>query len=368
MSRRLVVEADGGSRGNPGPAAYGAIVRDPESGEVLAQRAERIGTATNNVAEYRGLIAGLSAAREIDPAAGIDVRLDSKLIVEQMSGRWAIKNSAIRGLALAARDLIADDTTFTWVPREQNRAADALVNAALDGRPLPAASAGPARVRRPAIPGWGPDLGAPTTTMFVRHGATDHTARRVFSGSDGEDPPLSEAGLAQAAAVAAELRRRGGASAIVTSPMARTRATAAAIAAELGVEPVLRPALRECEFGEWNGLTFDEVFARWPVELDHWLRDPNFAPPGGESLSAVHARVDVALDQIRQEHEGTAVVVVSHVNPIRCAVGLVLEVALAALPRLEVPPTSITTLRWWQDGNAAVGGFADVGHLGASGH
>ena len=132
MTRRLIVEADGGSRGNPGPAAYGALVRDPASGQVLAQRAEAIGVATNNVAEYRGVIAGLRAAREVDPEAGVDVRLDSKLIVEQMTGRWAIKHAGIRVLALEAREFVRPDTTFTWVPREQNRAADALVNAALD--------------------------------------------------------------------------------------------------------------------------------------------------------------------------------------------------------------------------------------------
>ncbi len=133
MTRRLIIEADGGSRGNPGPAAYGALVRDAQTGEVLAERAEFLGQATNNVAEYRGLIAGLAAVAEIDPGAQVEVRLDSKLVVEQMSGGWKIKNAAIAKLALQARDLLpAGGVRWTWVPRAQNAAADRLVNVALD--------------------------------------------------------------------------------------------------------------------------------------------------------------------------------------------------------------------------------------------
>ena len=108
MTRFLVVEADGGSRGNPGPAAYGTVVRDGETGRVLVEVAETIGEATNNVAEYRGVLAGIQHALEVDPDARIEARLDSKLIVEQMSGRWAIKNAALRDLALAVRRLRAD--------------------------------------------------------------------------------------------------------------------------------------------------------------------------------------------------------------------------------------------------------------------
>ena len=127
MSRRLVVEADGGSRGNPGPAAYGAVVREVASGEVLVELAGHLGVTTNNVAEYTGLLEGLRAAMEIDPDAAIEARLDSKLVVEQMSGRWAIKNETLRRIALQARDVVPrGQITFTWVPREQNKAADAL--------------------------------------------------------------------------------------------------------------------------------------------------------------------------------------------------------------------------------------------------
>jgi len=100
--RLLIVEADGGSRGNPGPAAYGALVRDAQTSSVLAAEGLPIGRATNNVAEYRGLIAGLEMARELDPEAALEVRMDSKLVIEQMAGRWKIKHPDMKPLALEA--------------------------------------------------------------------------------------------------------------------------------------------------------------------------------------------------------------------------------------------------------------------------
>ncbi|WP_127127433.1 bifunctional RNase H/acid phosphatase [Georgenia sp. SYP-B2076] len=133
--RRLVVETDGGSRGNPGPAGYGAVVRDAATGEVLAERAEYLGIVSNNVAEYRGLVGGLRAAAEIDPRADVEVRADSKLVVEQMSGRWKIKHEEMRTLAEQARRVLPPaQVRYTWVPRAQNKAADALANAVMDSR------------------------------------------------------------------------------------------------------------------------------------------------------------------------------------------------------------------------------------------
>lgn len=130
---KVIVYADGGSRGNPGKAGYGAVVL-AESGDVLAERCEYIGEATNNVAEYRGLIAGLKAATDIAPGANIVARLDSKLVVEQMSGRWKIKHPAMAELAKEARGL-ADTVavTYEWVPRNDNAHADRLANEAMDG-------------------------------------------------------------------------------------------------------------------------------------------------------------------------------------------------------------------------------------------
>ena len=134
MTRRLVVEADGGSRGNPGPAGYGAVVRDATTGEVLAEVSESIGRATNNVAEYSGLIAGLRAAAAIARGADVEVRMDSKLVVEQMSGRWQIKHPDMRPLAATARETARalGRVSYTWVPRSRNAHADRLANQAMD--------------------------------------------------------------------------------------------------------------------------------------------------------------------------------------------------------------------------------------------
>lgn len=132
---RFIVEADGGSRGNPGVAAGGAVVIDAETGEILAEVGVFIGIATNNVAEYSGLVGGLRKARELDPVAPIHVRMDSKLVVEQMSGRWKIKHPDMRELAREAHAIIAGtDVTFEWIAREFNSRADAVANESMDRR------------------------------------------------------------------------------------------------------------------------------------------------------------------------------------------------------------------------------------------
>jgi ribonuclease H / adenosylcobalamin/alpha-ribazole phosphatase len=135
VTRHVVVEADGGSRGNPGPAGYGAVVLDAESGAVLAERKAGLGWATNNVAEYSGLIAGLTAARELG-ADLVAVRMDSRLVVEQMSGRWRIRNVPLQTLAREARELVSDlgTVSFEWIPRERNKHADRLANEAMDAQ------------------------------------------------------------------------------------------------------------------------------------------------------------------------------------------------------------------------------------------
>ena len=213
MSTTLTVEADGGSRGNPGPAGYGALVR--EGSLVLAERGEAIGVATNNVAEYRGLIAGLEAAREIDPSAQLEVRMDSKLVVEQMSGRWKIKHADMQKLAAQAATLVATfpRVNFTWIPRAQNSAADALANAAMDAaaagqdgssrRRRVARAADPHRSRRPGCvrwrrptplgSGWGRPSGAPTSTFCCATGRRCCRSRSRFSGL-GSDPELTAEG------------------------------------------------------------------------------------------------------------------------------------------------------------------------------
>ncbi len=381
MNRRLVVEADGGSRGNPGPAAYGAVVREAATGEVLMELADHLGHTTNNVAEYTGLLEGLRAAMEIDPDAHVEARLDSKLVVEQMSGRWAIKNETLRRIALEARDVMPRErVSFTWVPREKNKAADALANESMDaverGRsgtirravadayeteveadPVPP---GP----RPAIVGWGPDIGAPTVTVIVRHGVTQHSLERRFSGSGGLfDPPLVEQGVAQAEAAAAEVERRGGADVLLCSPMQRTRQTAAVIGRRIGAEAVAVPGLEEARFGEWDGLTFAEVMARWPSEMSAWLQSPQVAPPGGESLQQVYDRVGAALAGVLEEYRGARIVAAAHVGSIRALTARALGSPLLSMNRMELAPASITTLTWYADGNASMRSFAESSHL-----
>lgn len=133
MGRSFIVEADGGSRGNPGPAGSGAAVMDAATGEVLAEIGVYLGVATNNVAEYRGMLEGIRRALALDPTAGIHVRMDSRLVVEQMSGRWKIKHPDMRELATQARELIGHRrVTFEWIPREQNSRADAIANRVMD--------------------------------------------------------------------------------------------------------------------------------------------------------------------------------------------------------------------------------------------
>ena len=130
---KLIIEADGGSRGNPGPAAYGCLVKDAQTNEVLFEEGKTLGITTNNVAEYSGLVAALVAAYQIDPNAQIEVRMDSKLVVEQMSGNWKIKHENMKGLVEKARNAFAQSQVkYVWVPREDNLAADTLLNIALD--------------------------------------------------------------------------------------------------------------------------------------------------------------------------------------------------------------------------------------------
>ncbi|MFZ0324996.1 MAG: bifunctional RNase H/acid phosphatase [Actinomycetes bacterium] len=360
MSRRLRVEADGGSRGNPGPAAYGAVVRDLETGRLLAESAAEIGVATNNVAEYRGLIAGLRAARAIDPDAEIHVALDSKLVVEQMSGRWKIKHDGMRQLALEARAVFpSDQVTYTWIPREQNRDADRLVNAALDGTMDKPRTALPANT----LVGWSAPAASATTTLMLRHGETTHTVAKRFSGSGGDDPVLSERGRWQAEQAAGFLATHGGITAVVSSPMRRTRETGELVAGALGAELLIDDDLRECDFGAWDGYTFAEVRDRWPEELVAWLASTAVRAPDGESFDDVRERVNGARERIVSEHEGANVLLVTHVTPVKTLVRIALDAPSHSLFRMELRPASLTTIVWFADGNASLRAFNDTSYL-----
>jgi probable phosphoglycerate mutase len=135
MARVFIIEADGGSRGNPGQSGSGAIVVDQASGELLAEIGLYGGIASNNVAEYKAMIAGVRRALQIDPNAELHIRMDSKLVVEQMMGRWKIKHPAMAELAAEARSLLTGTPVrFEWIPREVNTRADKLANLAMDLR------------------------------------------------------------------------------------------------------------------------------------------------------------------------------------------------------------------------------------------
>ncbi|MFF5160022.1 bifunctional RNase H/acid phosphatase [Streptomyces sp. NPDC000348] len=509
--REFIVEADGGSRGNPGPAGYGAVVSDAATGETLVEVAEYLGVATNNVAEYRGLLAGLRAAHELDPRARVHVRMDSKLVIEQMTGRWKIKHPAMKPLAAqAARVFAPERVTYEWIPRAQNKHADRLANEAMDAgkrgeawsaatsraaldappaRPEPAAPPGDAaadaaRVRAALAPaagagapsvgtdasvadragaeartagagpasqgatvsgadadaraartagtgaagtdpapqgatvsgadtdaraartagtraasgatgagdagggtgagrtgagadvraaravatpsaGWAPaDLGPPATFVLLRHGETPLTPQKRFSGSGGSDPSLSGVGREQAEKAGEFLARRGTVQAVVASPLARTRETAAIVAARLGLDVTVEDGLRETDFGAWEGLTFGEVRERHPEDLNAWLSSPDAEPTGGgESFAATAVRVAATRDRLTAAYAGRTVLLVTHVTPIKTFIRLALGAPPEALFRMELSAASLSAVAYYADGNASVRLFNDTSHL-----
>ncbi|MGW2284171.1 bifunctional RNase H/acid phosphatase [Streptomyces phaeochromogenes] len=401
--RELIVEADGGSRGNPGPAGYGAVVIDAATGETLAEAAEYLGVTTNNVAEYSGLVAGLRAARDLDPTATVRVRMDSKLVVEQMSGRWQIKHPAMRPLAAEARSILPPDrVTYEWIPRAENKHADRLANEAMDagkrgeqwspsqstadldaggaarsaapvkgrgelrGQPQPTRTrttphTNDIRAARnvaseaPTAGAASPDLGTPTTFVLLRHGETPLTPQKRFSGSGGSDPALSETGRLQAERVATALAARGTVQDVISSPLARCRETAGIVAARLGLDVRIEDGLRETDFGAWEGLTFAEVRERYPDDMSAWLSSPDAEPTGGgESFEAVAHRVGVARDELLAAHTGRTVLLVSHVTPIKTLVRLALGAPPEALFRMELSAASLSVVAYYGDGNASV--------------
>jgi probable phosphoglycerate mutase len=360
----VVIEADGGSRGNPGEAAYGAVLKDAATGRVIAERAEHIGIATNNVAEYRGLIAGLELYNEHTPEAELEVRMDSKLVIEQMSGNWKIKHPDMKPLAMAANRLAPSGTTWTWIPREQNKHADALLNTALDAatdRPSKRTRAAEVPVEeQPVSParmvGWSRDLGSPTTLILVRHGETDHTSEKRFSGRGGDDPALNADGRAQVRAVADWLAPLADEiDVLVSSPLRRTRETADIIAERLAHPVAVEEGLAEAAFGTWDGLTFHEVQQAYPDDLDAWLGSLDIAPGGhGDSFEEMDRRVRRTRDRLVSGYPGKAVLAVTHVTPIKLLVRMALGAPLDAVYKMELAPASVTVISWFEDGTASL--------------
>ena len=396
MSKLVIIEADGGSRGNPGPAGSGAVLIDAQTGSVLAEIAMFIGVATNNVAEYRAVLAAVDVANEIAPDAELLVRMDSKLVVEQMSGRWKVKNEGMQDLFQAMQQSIGTrKITFEWIPREQNGKADALANEAMDAEQSVVrkyvGSADTSTISvvtssskvvaadleyNPELPS---SVRAPrniskklTTIILVRHGRTLLTESHRISGRGGEDPQLSEAGIQDAQAVAEELTKVSHSgpyakvlkpSVVVSSPIARTRETASIVATRLGIPVEINEDIAEISFGEWDGHTNQEVAENWPDQYEQWRGDVKISPPGGESLEEFDVRVQNGLADILEKYEGQTVVVVSHVMPIRGFLKSALQAGWPAYWRTSVAPCSMSIIRFWGNEAAEITVVNQTNHL-----
>ena len=369
----MVLYADGGSRGNPGPAGYGAVVLSADGTQVLAERAAYLGRATNNVAEYSGLIAGLEAARELG-VAQVAVRMDSKLVIEQMSGRWQVKHPDMKPLAARASELLHSfgSTSLTWVPRAQNSHADRLANEAMDaglagrtwarggadGREQPADDSRPVHDPAAVLPGALPS-GA-TKVVVVRHGETTWGAEGRFAGR--EDVPLTSRGRRQASSVGDRVKVLRPA-VVLTSPLQRCRLTANAIGGASGAPVVVHDALLDGALGEWTGLHPTDIEQRWPAEFAVWRSDPNAPPPGGESFNEIRARIDPLLTELVKSYRGHTVVLVTHAATSKMIVVSALDVASDAAYRLRIDTASLSGLTIAEDGSTVVWAVNETGHL-----
>ena len=375
----VIVYADGGSRGNPGVAGSGAVVYAADGRTVLRDVVYVVGRrATNNVAEYHGMLRGLEAARDLG-ARTVDVYMDSKLVVEQMSGRWKIKHPDMQKLAVEARKEADsfDSVSYTWVPRAQNAVADALSNQAMDAAAAgaePGIVGGTETADEPEEPEeepggspahWTGATEEPTRFILLRHGQTPMSAARQYSGHS--DPALTGLGRQQAQAAAAALGAVGGIDAIVSSPLRRCVDTAGAAAAALGLEVGVVDKLIEQDFGAWEGRTFDEAHALHPDHHDMWLADPSLAPPGGESLQKLHRRVRAVRRDLQERYTGQTVLVVSHVSPIKSFVRQALDAGPHVVARMFLDLASISVVEFFgAENTASLRVFNDTSHLRSS--
>jgi broad specificity phosphatase PhoE/ribonuclease HI len=360
---KVIVEADGGSRGNPGPAGYGAVVWTEDHNTVLAERKQAIGRATNNVAEYSGLIAGLEEAGTLG-ASEVDVNMDSKLVVEQMSGRWKVKHPDMVPLHQQATALSArfDRVAYTWVPRAKNGHADRLANEAMDAAAELETAAEVKPEQRPNPAGWTGARGAPTQLLLLRHGQTELSVERRYSGRG--NPALTELGRRQAEAAAQFVAGRGGIAAVIASPLQRAYDTAEAAAKALGLDVSVDADLIETDFGGWEGLTFGEAAERDPELHKRWLRDTSVAPPDGESFDTAAERVGRARARIISEHPGETVLLVSHVTPIKTLLRMALDAGPSILYRMHLDLASLSIAEFYPDGAASVRLVNQTAYLG----
>lgn len=353
---RFVVYADGASRGNPGPAAYGAVILS-ETGQILVELGENLGIRTNNYAEYQAVIAALRHLKANFPGAEVDIRMDSKLVVEQLSGRWQIKHPELRELAQEAQRIMRGlNVSLSWVPREQNSLADAAANRALDegdfgtSRELELSAIQPKSVRAPR------QSQEPTTIVLVRHGHTAHTESNLISGSDGEDPTLSDLGFREASLAAEAIQRLLGRfglnspSAVIHSPQLRTTQTAAAIGQHFGLAPASDARLKEIGFGQWEGFTMAQMELSEASEISSWRGSMTAKPPGGESVAELEDRVLACLEEQIQKHQGETLIMVSHMMPIRAVTRAALKAGVEVNWGVNFSPASVSIFRFFGTG------------------
>jgi probable phosphoglycerate mutase len=358
MARTFKLTADGGSRGNPGPAGYGAVVS--ENGKILAELFDVIGIATNNVAEYSGLLAGLTHIHGLDPDANVEVAMDSKLVVEQMSGRWQIKHADMRVLAKQCRDAHNPSlVTYKWIPRDENSHADRLANKALDGgasnEPLVVVQENylTDRLRSNEVP---------TMIYLIRHGETVLTPTRKFSGTGSLDPELMADGFLQAERVASEVAKLKP-DVLIASPLQRTRQTAEVIARTTGLDIIFDEDWFELSFGTWDGKSIEEVKAEDPDSYQAWLNSSAYRPGGGESYDEARVRVEAALEKLVAEYPGKKVVVVTHNGVIKSAANIAIGGPNDGVFHMDASPCSISSISIWpSDGLRALRSFNEGGH------
>ena len=354
----LFVYADGASRGNPGPASYGVSIVD-QSGNVIAEFGEKLGIRTNNYAEYQGVIAALRYLSTTDYRQ-ITIRMDSKLVIEQLSGRWKVKSDDMRELVGEASRLLGPfEARLEWIPREQNSRADQMANQALDSGDFQTVAAAielsgvqPRSIRAPR------QHTEPVTLVLVRHGHTASTERDLISGGDGNDPELSELGLQDARAASQavipllEFFGLSAPSAVLHSPMTRTKQTAQAIGRELGVALTPEERLREISFGSWDGLEMTTLESEHPEKVNRWRGSMTQKPDGGESLTELEGRIAPLLSELVAEHGGKTVVLVSHMMPLRAISAMSLPGAEALLWSFNFSPGGISIIRFFGTGFA----------------
>lgn len=384
---RVIIEADGGSRGNPGIAGSGSVIYDSTRKTELKALSYVVGEATNNVAEYHGLLNGLRVAAELG-ATKVDVRMDSKLVIEQMSGRWKIKHPDMQQLALKCKEVAEgfSEVTYTWIPRKENARADELANIAMDAAADGAAggtfagsgtdgeiaegiaennqatdihSVDGAKVVSPSS--WNGATTRPTRFLLLRHGQTEMSVNKLYSGRS--NPPLTKQGLYQADRAAERIAARGGLAAIVASPLLRCQQTAQAVADKLGMVVTTCDDLVEVDFGQWEGLSFSQAHEADPKLHAQWLTDSSVKPPSGESLDQADARVAQALQKLCQDYPEQTVLIVSHVTPIKSIIGQALGVHSEVFNRLHLDLASFSIAEFYADGPTCVRLVNDCSHL-----